>query len=358
MAVVAPTAGTPLCEWPATALVQAYADRSLSPVEVLDSVLERMAAWEPHLCATWAADPASARRAAEASEARWKRGTPSGALDGVPVTVKENIASVGTAMPLGCAASDLTPATADAPPMARLREAGAVLLAKTTMPDLGMLSSGLSSFHPLTRNPWQLDRNPGGSSSGAAAAAAAGYGPIHLGTDIGGSIRLPAGWCGVVGFKPSLGRIPIQPPYAGRVAGPLTRTVADSALAMQVLSGADDRDTMSLPWQSIAWTDLHCDLRGRRFGLMLDAGWGLALEPAVRVAIEAAARRLEQAGAEVVPVPPFMGRSMIEGLDAFWRMRAWLELSAWPMERQARVLPFIAEWARGGARLSLSLIHI
>ena len=117
------------------------------------------------------------------------------------------------------------PAADDAPPAARLREAGAVMLAKTTMPDYGMLSSGLSSFHPLTRNPWDLSKNPGGSSAGAAAAAAAGYGPLHLGTDIGGSIRLPAGWCGVFGFKPSLGRIPIKPPYAGRVAGPMTRTV-------------------------------------------------------------------------------------------------------------------------------------
>jgi aspartyl-tRNA(Asn)/glutamyl-tRNA(Gln) amidotransferase subunit A len=99
-----------------------------------------------------------------------------------------------------------------------------VLLGKTTMPDYGMLSSGLSSFHALTRNPWDLRRNPGGSSAGAAAAAAAGYGPLHVGTDIGGSIRLPAAWCGVVGFKPSAGRVPIQPPYLGRVAGPITRT--------------------------------------------------------------------------------------------------------------------------------------
>ena len=117
-----------------------------------------------------------------------------------------------------------SPAAADAPPAARLREAGAVVVCKTTMPDYGMLSSGLSTFHKLARNPWDLRKTPGGSSAGAGAAAAAGYGPLHLGTDIGGSIRLPAGWCGVVGLKPSLGRVPIDPPYMGRAAGPLIGT--------------------------------------------------------------------------------------------------------------------------------------
>ncbi len=151
-------------------------------------------------------------------------------------------------MPLGTAATELVPTAEDAPPAARLREAGCgVSWARRTMPDYGMLSSGLSSFHTLARNPWDLGKNPGGSSAGAGAAAAAGYGPLHLGTDIGGSMRLPAGWCGVFGLKPSLGRIPIKPPYTGRVAGPMTRTVRDAALMMHVLSRPDWRDSMSLP---------------------------------------------------------------------------------------------------------------
>ncbi len=129
-----------------------------------------------------------------------------GVLDGVPVTIKDNIATKGVPVPLGAATTKLVPAAVDAPPAARLREAGAVIFSKTTMPDYGMLSSGLSSFHPLTRNPWDLSKNPGGSSSGAGAAGAAGYGPLHLGTDIGGSVRLPACWCGLVALKPSLGR--------------------------------------------------------------------------------------------------------------------------------------------------------
>src|SRR6185295_10959140 len=127
-------------------------------------------------------------------------GEPVGPLDGVPTTIKENIATKGVPVPLGAATTSLVPSPVDAPPAARLREAGAVIFSKTTMPDYGMLSSGLSSFHPLTRNPWDLSKNPGGSSAGAGAAAAAGYGPLHLGTHIGGSIRLPAGLCGIFGL--------------------------------------------------------------------------------------------------------------------------------------------------------------
>ena len=206
-------------------LLALYARRALSPVEVMRAVIARAEACEPRLKALYAFDPDGALAAARVSEARWLKGE-ARALEGVPATIKDNIATKGVPVPLGTAARPLDPAPADAPPAARLREAGAILFAKTTMPDYGMLSSGLSSFHPLTRNPWDLSRNPGGSSAGAGAAAAAGYGPFHVGTDIGGSIRLPAGWCGVFGLKPSLGRIPIDPPYYGRVAGPMTRTVA------------------------------------------------------------------------------------------------------------------------------------
>jgi Asp-tRNA(Asn)/Glu-tRNA(Gln) amidotransferase A subunit family amidase len=215
-----------------------------------------------------------------------------------------------------------------------------------------MLSSGLSSFHKLARNPWDLSKNPGGSSAGAAAACAAGYGPLHIGTDIGGSIRLPAGWCGVFGLKPSLGRIPIDPPYPGRVAGPMTRTVEDAALAMTVLTLPDTRDTMSLPYHAIGWRELELDIRGLRLGLWLDAGWGSPLDPEVRALIEGAANAFAAAGAIVEPVAPFTSRAMADGMDAFWRMRAWLEISALPVERQARVLPYIRHWAAGGAALS------
>lgn len=335
----------------AAELLALYRSGEASPVDVARATLDHIARWEPHIQALYAFEPERVLQQARASEARWRAGT-AGALDGVPCTIKENIATAGTPVPLGTAATVPVPAAADAPPAARLREAGALLLAKTTMPDWGMLSSGLSTFHPLTRNPWHLASNPGGSSAGAGAAAAAGYGPLHIGTDIGGSIRLPAAWCGVVGLKPSNGRVPIHPPYAGRAAGPMTRTVSDAALMMQVLAQPDARDTMSLPHQAIAWHALEIDVKGLRLGLHLDAGWGLPVEPAVRAAIEAAARRFEAAGAIVTPLPAFCTRLMADGMDHFWRMRSWLDFSALPPERQDRVLPYIRQWIAAGATLS------
>jgi aspartyl-tRNA(Asn)/glutamyl-tRNA(Gln) amidotransferase subunit A len=340
----------------ATELSAAYRQRSASPVEVTRAVLARIADLEPSIAALYALDADAALAQARKSEARWARGEPASALDGVPGTLKENIASCGTPVPLGSAATVLVAATEDAPPAARWREAGLVLLAKTTMPDFGMLSSGLSSFHPLTRNPWNLGRNPGGSSSGAAAAAAAGYGPLHVGTDIGGSIRLPASWCGVVGFKPSGGRVPIKPPYAGRVAGPITCTVADAALLMSVLSRPDWRDATSLPWQDLAWTDIERDpldaVKGLRLGLLLDAGWGTPADAQTLSAISAAAAAFEAAGAIVETLGPLTTRAMMSGLDRFWRLRCELDIAALPAGRRGLVLPYIRAWAAGGAAIS------
>ncbi len=343
---------TQLHELSAAELGEVYRSGRASPVEVTESVLAHIARWEPTLCATWALDPDGARAAARAAEGRWQRGAPLGPLDGVPCTLKENIATRGVPVPLGTAATDLVPATDDAPPAARLREAGCVILGKTTMPDWGMLSSGLSSFHRLARNPWNPALNPGGSSAGAGAAAAAGYGPLHLGTDIGGSIRLPAGWCGVVGFKPSNGRVPIKPPYYGRVAGPMTRSVRDTALMMGVLSAPDARDTMSLPAQTLPWDDLEIDLRGLRMGMQMDPGWGLAVDPQVAAAVQAAARAFEAAGAHVEVAGPASTREMMDGLDRFWRMRSWMDFRKLPPERQALVLPYIREWIEMGEQLS------
>ncbi len=342
----------------AHALLRAYRSRELSPVEVAQSVLNHIEQWEPHLHATYLLRPEAALAQAKASEARWMKGSegePCGDLDGVPLTIKDNIATRGDPTPVGTAASDMSPAPADAPPAARMREAGAVLICKTTMPDYGMLSSGLSTFHKLARNPWDLSKTPGGSSAGAGAAAAAGYGPLHIGTDIGGSLRLPAGWCGIYSLKPSLGRIPIDPPYTGRAAGPMTRTVADSALMMQVLSRPDARDSMSLPYQDIAWDDYDAAptfLRGLKIGLLIDAGCGLKVQPEVRAAIEQAAKLFEAAGAIVTPMSPFLTPAMLDGLDHAWRMRSHIDLNALPPERKAAVLPYIRQWADSAAGMT------
>jgi aspartyl-tRNA(Asn)/glutamyl-tRNA(Gln) amidotransferase subunit A len=333
-------------------LIAGFRAKQFSPSEVLEDVLAHIAVWEPHIKALYAFDPDRARAAAKASSERWQKGEPAGALDGVPTTIKENIATCGVAVPLGAATTKLVPAPADAPPAARLREAGAVIFSKTTMPDYGMLSSGLSSFHPLTRNPWDLSKNPGGSSAGAGAAAAAGYGPLHLGTDIGGSVRLPACWCGLVALKPTLGRIPIDPPYVGRVAGPMTRTVDDAALMMSVLSKPDRRDGMSLPPNDINWKALDLPPRKLRIALMLDLDVGQALENAVREVAVMAARAFEAAGAEVTEVPGVLTREILDGLDAFWRARSWDDLSKLAPDERAKALPYIYKWAEGGAKLS------
>ena len=339
----------------ASELLRAYRQRSVSPVEVTQAVLDHIAQWEPHIHATYLLRPELALQQARGSEARWMKGEPCGALDGVPVTIKDNIATLGDPTPLGTAATALLPAAQDAPPAARLRDAGAVIICKTTMPDYGMLSSGLSSFHPLARNPWDVSKTPGGSSAGAGAAAAAGYGPLHVGTDIGGSLRLPAGWCGIFSLKPSLGRVPIDPAYTGRAAGPMTRTVADSALLMQVLSQPDARDSMSLPRQDIAWDDFDRGtdfLRGKKIGLLLDAGCGLPVDLEVRAAIERAAQIFEHFGALVEEMQPFLTAPMLDGMDHAWRMRSHIELTALSPEHKARLLPYIAHWADSAASMS------
>ena len=343
---------TSLHDLSATDLIAGYRARQFSPSEVLEEVLAHIAAWEPHIKALYLFDPDGARAVAKASTERWQQGEPMGTLDGVPVTIKDNVATKGQPVPLGAASVKQVPAEKDAPPAARLREAGAVIFAKTTMPDFGMLSSGLSSFHPLTRNPWDLSKNPGGSSSGAGAAGAAGYGPLHLGTDIGGSVRLPAAWCGLVGLKPSLGRVPIDPPYVGRVAGPLTRTVDDAALMMSVLSRPDRRDGMSLPAHEINWKTLEKSPRKLRIGLMLDPGVGQPLEKPVREVAVKAAKAFESAGAVVTEVDGILTREMLEGLDNFWRARMWDDLSRLSPQESAKVLPYIYQWGARGAKLS------
>jgi len=343
---------TALHDLSAADLMAGFRARQFSPSEVLEDVLAHIGLWEPHINALYAFDPEGARAAAKASTERWRKGEPSGSLDGVPVTIKDNIATKGVPVPLGTAASKLVPAGADAPPAARLREAGAVIFSKTTMPDYGMLSSGLSSFHPLTRNPWDLSKNPGGSSAGAGAAGAAGYGPLHLGTDIGGSVRLPAGWCGLVALKPSLGRVPIDPPYVGRVAGPMTRTVDDTAMMMGVLSRPDRRDGMSLPSDNINWKGLDKNIRKLRIGLMLDPGAGQALESEVRDVVTKAAKAFESAGAVVTAVNGIVNHEILVGLDNFWRARLWDDLSKLQPAERAKALPYIVQWAEKGAKLT------
>jgi aspartyl-tRNA(Asn)/glutamyl-tRNA(Gln) amidotransferase subunit A len=343
---------TELANLSAVQLIALFKTKALSPVEYFDWLEGHIAAWEPQVQALYLYRPEVGRTEAKASAARWSKGAPKGPLDGIPVTIKEIIATKGDAIPLGSAATKLVPATDDAPSVARLREDGAIIFAKTTCPDYGMLSSGISSFHPTTRNPWDLSKNPGGSSSGAGAAGAAGYGPLHLGTDIGGSIRLPAGWCALFGLKPSQGRVPVDPFYLGRVAGPMTRTVTDAALMMATITRFDWRDGMSLPPETLDWSSLAADVKGLRIGLTLDAGCGMPVESEVREAVVKAAKAFEQAGAIVTEIEPVMTREMLDGVDNFFRARSWADIESYEPQARAKILPYIVAWAESGATMS------
>lgn len=328
-------------------ILEGFKSKALSPVDYMNALIKRVEEREPEVAALWLFRPEHALSEAKAAEARWMADTPQGALDGVPVTIKEILATEGDPIPLGTAATDPVPAKAHSPVAARLAEAGAIMFAKTTCPDYGMLSSGLSSFHKLSRNPWDLSQNPGGSSAGAGSAGAAGYGPLHVGTDIGGSVRLPAGWTGLFGFKPTLGRVPIDPYYTGRCAGPMTPTVDDSAYLMAEMSRPDWRDATALAYEPLDWFQPAADVSGMKIGLMLDAGAGTPADPEVQEAVTAAAKLFEKHGAAIVPIQPVLTRQMLDGLDVAWRARFWGMMEQLPDEKKALILPYILEWAQG-----------
>ena len=336
----------------ATELLTAYADRTLSPVEVLLDVADVVAEREPRLNALWVDDLDTRRDAllevARASERRWAAGRPDGPLDGVPVTVKENLARAGVPMPSGSAGTTPLVPTRSSPVVERIEEAAGIIIGSTVMPDWGMLSSGVSSLHGVTRSPWDERLTTGGSSSGAGAAAASGYGPLHVGTDIGGSIRLPGTWLGLTTLKPSSGRVPLDTPYLGRAAGPMARSAADAALLLSVISRPDPRDWTALPPDlprppARVPEDLHP--QGTRIGLLLDAGCGTPVDPDVRAVIEGAAAVFEAAGADVIPMEPFMTPEWLTRLDQFWRVRSLVELEALHPDARERVLPFVRRWA-------------
>src|SRR5437588_7154607 len=245
------TSGSDIAFASAEALADLYRRKALSPVEAAEILFARIEALQPKLNAFCIVDRNGALAAARASEQRWRQGVPLSALDGVPVTIKDLVLMRGFPTLRGSKLID--PAqdwSEDGPAVARLREAGAVIMGKTTTPEFGWKALGDSPLTGITRNPWDLSRTPGGSSAGAAAACAAGIGPLHVGSDGAGSIRIPSAFTGVFGLKPSFGRVPAHPPSPmGLLAhiGPMTRTVADAALLLTVLAGPDHRDPYALP---------------------------------------------------------------------------------------------------------------
>jgi len=247
-----------LCWLPATTLARMIRKKQVSPVEVVNALLARIDKVNPALNAFVTLADEQARRDARAAErALTKRGATLGALHGVPFAVKDLVITKGVRTTFGTPIYRDNIPTEDAPIVARLKAAGGIMLGKTNTPTMGWIGATHNLLFGVTRNPWALDRTPGGSSGGASAAAAAGLAPLHVGTDGGGSIRIPASCTGIFGFKASYGRIPTYPvsgAWSLSHVGPMTRTVADAALMLQVCAGPDERDQYSLPAERVDYT--------------------------------------------------------------------------------------------------------
>src|SRR6266852_8670010 len=234
-------------------LAELYRSKALSPVEAAQAMFARLDALQPKLNAFCVIDRDGALAAARASEARWRDGRPLGRLDGVPVTIKDLVMMRGHPTRRGSRLIDAVPDTEDGPAVARLKEAGAVILGKTTTPEFGWKAIGDSPLTGITRNPWNLGHTTGGSSAGAAAACAAGIAPLHVGSDGAGSIRIPSSFTGIFGIKATFGRVPAHPPSPMGLlsnVGPMTRNVRDAAAMLNVLALPDPRDPYILPPES------------------------------------------------------------------------------------------------------------
>ena len=306
----------------ATELVALYRSKRLSPVETVTATLARIERFNSVVNAYCHLDPEGALAAARASEQRWMGGNPKGLTDGVPIGVKDNIAVAGMPSRFGSRLTSSDPQTIDAPAVARLKEHGAIVLGKTAMPEYGWKATSDSPLTGLTRNPWDTRMTTGGSSAGAVASTVLGMGALHLGTDGGGSIRIPAAFTGCYGIKPTRGRVPAFPTSPlGTIAhhGPLTRTVADAALAMTVISAPDNRDVHG--WLSPApdfTRGLEDGIRGLRVAYSPRLGLARRVHPEVESAVAAAVRTFAELGAIVEEADPDMGGDPIETWNMFW----------------------------------------
>src|SRR3954469_11241821 len=296
-----------LADLTAVELLAAYRDGSVSPVAATRDVLDRIAALDPAVNAFCLVDADGAVAAAAASEERWRRGEPIGALDGVPTSVKDLLITRGWPTRRGSRTTDPdAPTDADAPAVARVREQGAVLIGKTTTPEYGWKGVTDSPLTGITRNPWDLSRTPGGSSGGSAVAVALGMGPLSLGTDGGGSVRMPAGFTGTTTIKPTYGRVPAYPqsPFGPLShVGPMTRTAADAALLLDVISGADPRD----PWAGAPAGPVSPGLGAGVAGLRIAFSPALGhaeVHPEVATAVAAATEVFTALGATVERADP------------------------------------------------------
>jgi aspartyl-tRNA(Asn)/glutamyl-tRNA(Gln) amidotransferase subunit A len=354
-----------LTQCTATQLLGLYRSGEASPVEATQAVLQRISRLNPLLNAFCLVDEAAAMASAHQSEARWLAHRNSGAgvlpLDGVPMSIKDLILTQGWPTLRGSkTVNPDQPWDVDAPVTARLREAGAVLLGKTTTPEFGCKGETNSLLTGISRNPWSLEHTPGGSSGGASAAVSAGLGPLAIGTDGAGSVRIPAAFCGNVGLKPSFGRVPAYPlsPF-GSVAhlGPHAMTVEDVALLMNTIALPDARDWTSLPFDGVDYlAGLKGDIKGLRVAYSPTLGYAKNVDSEIAAATAQAAKHLQDLGAVVEQVHP-LTEDPLDISTGLWFAGAYQVWRTLSPAQQALTDPDFKAQAELGALLDTHAIH-
>src|SRR6266850_6237671 len=344
-----------LCYMPALELGEAIRAKKVSPVEVVDAVLARIERLNPTLNAYCTVTAAAARAAAKEAEAVVMRGDALGTLHGIPVSIKDLVATKGVRTTHGSKLYDQFIPDDDAPVVERLKRAGAIILGKTNTPEFGHKAITDNLLFGPSRNPWSLEYTPGGSSGGAAAAVATGLGPLAVGTDAGGSIRIPASCCAIFGLKPTLGLVAMAPTFGGLETlshtGPMTRTVRDAALMLNSMLGADPRDLSSLPAVETDYlAGLDRGIQGLRVAWSPDWGYA-AVDPDVRQIAEAAAKRFTDLGCQVEEAHPGFADPAETYQILSTASRAARVADRWPAERD-RVDPSLAVQIEAGMRWS------
>jgi aspartyl-tRNA(Asn)/glutamyl-tRNA(Gln) amidotransferase subunit A len=348
---------TDLAQKTAAELGRLYRKGKASPVEAMKAVLKRTDKINPVLNAFCRIDATAALAAARASEKRWKKGKPLSLLDGVPVSIKELVRVKGWPSSMGSKLTDKSPADADAPAVARLREAGAIVFAQSTSSEYGHKGVTDSPLNGVTRNPWNTERTPGGSSGGAGAAVASGMGPIAIGTDGGGSVRIPSCFNGLVGLKATYGRVPAWPPSLnGDLAntGPMCRTALDCALMMNVIARPDPRDATPLPADDTDYVKrLKHPIKKPRVGFLLRMS-DHPIDLEVAALVSKAARQCEKLGWKVEEVAnPFPHRDASRAFTTLWLTNAQRLLELHPADRHGEFDPNLLASARAGQRYTM-----
>lgn len=344
------------CVMTAEAMSRAFAARLLSPVEAATAVIARIRRHDAKFNAFTRVDEEGALAQARESEARWAKGTPLSPIDGIPTTIKGLSNVLGWPNQRGSKLIDPTPATEEGSPVRNLRAAGAVFIGLTTTPEFGWKGLTDSPLTGITRNPWNVERTPGGSSGGAAVAAACGFGILHQGSDGAGSVRIPAAFTGVFGIKATFGRIPAYPASPFRTVshiGPLTRTVRDSALMMNTLQKPDPRDPTGLPHDGRDWlAGIEAGLRGVRVGYSPTLGGRARVHPDVAARVEAAVKTMAALGAEVEEADPALP-DHAEAMLVLWSTAAAKLRRLLPQDRLALLDPGLADMMAIGQRYTL-----